>query len=195
MQGRAPGSQRRHRRSQAHPPQARARAGGQEVRPRHERGPDRLVHPHGRQDRRAASSSTANRTSSRAPTTSRRCCASCRCRSRPPTRSTCSATTCRPTCSTASDRSIARRWRTPASRRAVIEKIIEGKLGSFYEQVCLVDQPSIRDPKSDGHRDAPGRDRQARREHQRRPVRPVQGRRLRIDHCTAHGLPQFLGLD
>ena len=29
----------------------------------------------------------------------------------------------------------------------VIEKIIEGKLGSFYEQVCLVDQPSIRDPK------------------------------------------------
>ena len=29
----------------------------------------------------------------------------------------------------------------------VIEKIIEGKLGSFYEQVCLVDQASIRDPK------------------------------------------------
>jgi elongation factor Ts len=29
----------------------------------------------------------------------------------------------------------------------VIEKIIEGKLGSFYEQVCLVDQPSIREPK------------------------------------------------
>ena len=30
---------------------------------------------------------------------------------------------------------------------AVIEKIIEGKLGSFFEQVVLVDQPSIRDPK------------------------------------------------
>jgi elongation factor Ts len=29
----------------------------------------------------------------------------------------------------------------------VIEKIIEGKLGSFYEQVVLADQPSIRDPK------------------------------------------------
>ena len=29
----------------------------------------------------------------------------------------------------------------------VVEKIVEGKLGSFYEQVCLVDQPSIRDPK------------------------------------------------
>jgi len=30
----------------------------------------------------------------------------------------------------------------------VIDKIVEGKLGSFYEQVCLMDQPSIRDPKT-----------------------------------------------
>ena len=30
---------------------------------------------------------------------------------------------------------------------AVLEKIVEGKLNSFYEQVCLMDQPSIRDPK------------------------------------------------
>ncbi len=30
---------------------------------------------------------------------------------------------------------------------AVIDKILEGKLGSFYEQVCLLDQPSVRDPK------------------------------------------------
>src|ERR671918_41929 len=29
----------------------------------------------------------------------------------------------------------------------VIDKIVEGKLSSFYEQVCLVDQPSIRDSK------------------------------------------------
>jgi len=29
----------------------------------------------------------------------------------------------------------------------VIEKIVEGKLNSFYEQMCLLDQPSIRDPK------------------------------------------------
>jgi elongation factor Ts len=29
----------------------------------------------------------------------------------------------------------------------VIETIVEGKLNSFYEQVCLMDQPSIRDPK------------------------------------------------
>jgi len=30
---------------------------------------------------------------------------------------------------------------------AVIDKIVDGKLNSFYEQVCLLDQPSIRDRK------------------------------------------------
>jgi elongation factor Ts len=30
----------------------------------------------------------------------------------------------------------------------VIDKIVEGKLNTFYEQVCLLDQPSIRDPKT-----------------------------------------------
>src|SRR5687768_1749513 len=30
---------------------------------------------------------------------------------------------------------------------AVIDKIVEGKLNSFFEQVCLMDQPSVRDPK------------------------------------------------
>jgi elongation factor Ts len=29
----------------------------------------------------------------------------------------------------------------------VVDKIVEGKVSSFYEQVCLLDQPSIRDPK------------------------------------------------
>jgi elongation factor Ts len=28
----------------------------------------------------------------------------------------------------------------------VIEKIVEGKLGSFYEQVCLLDQPWVKEP-------------------------------------------------
>jgi elongation factor Ts len=31
---------------------------------------------------------------------------------------------------------------------AVVEKIVEGKLGSFYKQVVLLDQESIRDPKT-----------------------------------------------
>ena len=30
----------------------------------------------------------------------------------------------------------------------VLDKIVEGKLNSFYEQAVLVDQPSIRDPKT-----------------------------------------------
>ena len=30
----------------------------------------------------------------------------------------------------------------------VIEKIVEGKLNSYYQQVVLLDQPSIRDPKT-----------------------------------------------
>jgi len=29
----------------------------------------------------------------------------------------------------------------------VVDKIVDGKLNSFYEQICLLDQPSIRDPK------------------------------------------------
>jgi elongation factor Ts len=29
----------------------------------------------------------------------------------------------------------------------VVDKIVEGKLNSFFEQVCLMDQPSIREPK------------------------------------------------
>ena len=28
----------------------------------------------------------------------------------------------------------------------VIDKIVEGKLGSYYAQVCLLEQPSVRDP-------------------------------------------------
>jgi elongation factor Ts len=28
----------------------------------------------------------------------------------------------------------------------VIDKIVEGKLGSYYSQVCLLEQPSVRDP-------------------------------------------------
>jgi elongation factor Ts len=29
---------------------------------------------------------------------------------------------------------------------AVIDKIVDGKLGSFYAQICLLEQPSVRDP-------------------------------------------------
>ena len=59
----------------------------------------------------------------------------------------------------------------------VIDKIVEGKLGSFYSQVVLLDQPSIRDPKmtvKDVHR----RGQQgARRVGRGDPLRAAQGRR------------------
>jgi elongation factor Ts len=47
-----------------------------------------------------------------------------------------------------SERSIYRAQMESSGKPAnVIDKIIEGKLGGFYSQVVLPDQPSIRDPK------------------------------------------------
>ena len=66
-----------------------------------------------------------------------------------------------------------------ASRRNVLDKIIEGKLGSFYSQFVLLDQPSIRDGSGD---DRPARgagERQDRREHPGQPLRPLPRRRRR----------------
>lgn len=46
------------------------------------------------------------------------------------------------------ERSIYRAQMAESGKPApVIDKIVEGKLGSFFEQVALIDQPSIRDPK------------------------------------------------
>jgi elongation factor Ts len=46
------------------------------------------------------------------------------------------------------EKSIYRSQMTDSGKPAnVIDKIVEGKLGSFYAQVVLPDQPSIRDPK------------------------------------------------
>ena len=56
------------------------------------------------------------------------------------------ARTCRPSCSRRRRRFTARSLPTRASRPDVVEKIVEGKLGSFYSQVVLVDQPIVRDP-------------------------------------------------
>ena len=38
----------------------------------------------------------------------------------------------------------------------VIEKIAEGKVAKFYEQVCLLEQPFVKDPDEDGRSDARG---------------------------------------
>ena len=50
----------------------------------------------------------------------------------------------------------------------VIEKIVDGKLESYYAQVCLMDQPSVRDPNVTDPADGLGRDREDGRERHRR---------------------------
>jgi elongation factor Ts len=52
-----------------------------------------------------------------------------------------------PTRSTRRRRSIARQMEKENKPAHVMDKIIEGKLGSFYSQFVLLDQPSIRDDK------------------------------------------------
>ena len=58
----------------------------------------------------------------------------------------------------------------------VLDKIIEGKLGSFYSQFVLLDQPSIRDDNVTMPARRAGQ-RQDRREHPGQPVRPLPRRR------------------
>ncbi len=69
----------------------------------------------------------------------------------------------------------------------VIEKIVEGKMAKFYEEVCLLEQPFIKE-QADQHQ---GTDRaegwQAGREHDRSPLRPLQGRRARLDRGPDQG--------
>ena len=52
----------------------------------------------------------------------------------------------------------------------MIDKIVEGKLNSFYEQVCLLDQPSIRDPKVTIGQIVAAGDREDGRKHRRSPA-------------------------
>jgi elongation factor Ts len=44
------------------------------------------------------------------------------------------------------EKEIARAQVPPGKPEQVIEKIVNGKLESYYQQVCLLDQPSVRDP-------------------------------------------------
>ena len=59
---------------------------------------------------------------------------------------------CRPTCSRRRRRIYRAQMENSGKPANVIEKIVEGKLGSYYKQVVLPDQASIRDPKHDGAR-------------------------------------------
>lgn len=47
----------------------------------------------------------------------------------------------------AEERGILEKQADPKKPPAIREKIVAGKINAFYEQVCLLDQPYIRDPK------------------------------------------------
>ena len=63
----------------------------------------------------------------------------------------------------------------------VIEKIVDGKMAKFYEEVCLLEQPFIKEQTSQHQGADRAEGRQARRKHHRPPLRPLQGRRARLD--------------
>jgi elongation factor Ts len=147
VQSRAPGSQRRHRRSDDDPAQARARPGRQEVGPRHERGLiGAYIHQGGKigvlvelncesdfvaktDDFQNLLKELALQVAAASPQYVRREDVPADVLDR--------------------ERGIYRaQMENSGKPPQVIDKIVEGKLGSFYEQVCLVDQPSIRDPKT-----------------------------------------------
>ena len=70
----------------------------------------------------------------------------------------------------------------------VVEKIVEGKLGSFYSQIVLVDQPSVRDPNVIDLADDRAGLGQDRREHHGRTLRSLQDwRARRLTRIQVHG--------
>ncbi len=64
----------------------------------------------------------------------------------------------------------------------VIEKIVEGKMGKFYEEVCLYEQPFHQGPDHDRAPAYRHRRGQVGREHLGAAVCPLQSRRRRRDH-------------
>ncbi len=56
-------------------------------------------------------------------------------------------------------------------------KILDGKMNKFFEEVCLIEQPFIKDPDQQGPGPREGVHRQARREHHPPAVQPVRGGR------------------
>ena len=100
-----------------------------------------------------------------------------RCTSPPPTRSGCAARTCRPR-PIEKEKAIYRAQMENSGKPAnVIDKIVEGKLGSFYSQFVLLDQPSIRDRNVTIAQVVAAGQREDRREHPDQPLRAVPRRR------------------
>ena len=88
--------------------------------------------------------------SSSPPAPTRRPSRTWRCTSRPPSRASCRARPCRPTV-VDEEREIAKAQAASSGKPAqVIEKIAEGKLGKFFEQVCLRRAAVREEPRAEG---------------------------------------------
>ncbi len=77
--------------------------------------------------------------------------------------------------------SLPRAGRADRQAGAVVGKIVEGKMCKFYEEVCLLDQPFIKEAVADHPAADRHQGRQARRKHLRPPLRPLQSRRPELD--------------
>ena len=88
--------------------------------------------------------------------------------------------------SSAKRKSIAPRLMQDRQAGARGGEIVEGKMEKFYEEVCLLEQPFIKD-QTVSHRPADrGEDRQAGREHRRAPLRTLQSGRGQRDRLLPH---------
>ena len=137
----------------------------------------RQLHPPGRQDRRPRRAGRGRRTVSADPRRRSRCCERSRCRSRPPAPAFATRTDV-PADVIEQEKSVYRAQMENSGKPAnVIEKIVEGKLGSFYAQAVLPEQPSIRDPKTTVAQVLADASTVARGPGLGDAVRPLQGRR------------------
>ena len=69
----------------------------------------------------------------------------------------------------------------------VIEKIVEGKMAKFYEEVCLLEQPFIKDQAVSIKELIGAEGGQAGREHHRAALCALQGGRARLDRGHDQG--------
>ncbi len=95
--------------------------------------------------RRAGGSRTANPISWRAPTISRNWCTIWPCTLPPPTRNSSANRMSRPRRSKKRGKSSAPARSPRRSPRRSLDKIIEGRMAKFYEEVCLYEQPFVKE--------------------------------------------------
>ncbi len=123
--------------------------------------------------------STANPISWRAPTISRNWCTISPCTSPPPIRSSSARKTSRQARSIKRRTSSARARLNEGKPEKMVDKIVEGRMNKFYEEICLL-RAALRQGNDHHRRSAhQDQDRQAGREYLGLPLRPLQSRRDR----------------